>query len=159
MLPPFDAQGNLPSGDYWPDEATFEECFVSVRGSSSREKIYVGFKSHRVALLAAGVEDDSKCMLDGSYTTTKLDPEDIDLVVEVDGDCYLQSERLQALLSGPHSKPAFCCDAYPVLVFPEDHPHYEKATAEGRRYWHKWFGRDRANSPKGRVWATARGFR
>lgn len=159
MLPPFNAQGNLPSGDYWPTEANFEERFVNVHGSSSREKIYVGFKSHRAALLAAGVADDSKCMLDGSYTTSKLDPGDIDLVVEVVSTLFDSSERVQELLSGPDAKPDFSCDAYPLLVLSEDDPDYESITAQGRSYWRKWFGRDRANNPKGRVWTTARGFR
>ena len=158
-LPPFDDHGNLPSGDYWPTEADFEGRFVNVAGSSSRENIYAGFKNHRAELLAAGVDDAASCMLDGSYTTSKLDPGDIDLVVEVDAFLFQDSERLQELLSGPDAKPDFSCDAYPLLVLPEDHPQFEQITQKGRTYWHKWFGRDRANNPKGRVWATARGFR
>jgi len=93
-LPPFDDHGNLPSGDYWPTEADFEGRFVNVAGSSSRENIYAGFKNHRAELLAAGVDDAASCMLDGSYTTSKLDPGDIDLVVEVDAFLFQDSERL-----------------------------------------------------------------
>ncbi len=102
---------------------------------------------------------DADCMLDGSYTTSKLDPGDIDLVVEVDAALFLGSARVQELLSGPAARSEFCCDAYPLIVFPENDPNYEAVTAQGRAYWRKWFGRDRQNREKGRVWAKARGFR
>jgi hypothetical protein len=159
MLPPFDGHGNLPSGDYWPAESDFEARFVAVHGSASREQIYNGFKHHRAELVAAGVDGDAPSLLNGSYTTSKLDPGDIDLVVEVDADAFMQSARQQELLRGPENKPEFSCDAYPLLVLPADHPQYEQITVKGRSYWHKWFARDRANNPKGRVWTSVRGFR
>ena len=46
-----------------------------------------------------------------------------------------------------------------LIVFPESDPNYEAVTLQGRAYWRKWFGRDRQNRQKGRVWAKARGFR
>lgn len=158
-LPAFDAHGNLPAGDYWPTQADFEERFVHVHGSASRTEIYGGFTRHRGELLAAGVDSAADGMLDGSYTTSKLDPGDIDLVVEVGASLFLESARLQELLSGPDAKPEFCCDAYPLIVFPENDPHYEAVTLRGRAYWRKWFGRDRQDREKGRVWAKAQGFR
>ena len=157
-LPAFDEHDNLPEGDYRPTEADFEQRFVDVQGSDSRTEIYDGFKHHRAELLAAGVDPAADCMLDGSYTTRKLDPGDIDLVVEVHAETYEQSSRLQELLSGPDAKADFLCDAYAVLVLPQEHPDFQAVTEKGRAYWRKWFGRDRQNHAKGRVWAKARGF-
>jgi hypothetical protein len=159
LLPAFDAHGNLPPGDHWPAEADFEARFVHVPGSNSRAEIYDGFKRHRAELLDAGVDQDADCLLDGSFTTSKLDPGDIDLVVEVDALLFLESDRLQKLLSGPGAKDEFSCDAYPLIVYPENDPRHAAVTAQGRAYWRKWFGRDRQNHDKGRVWAKARGFR
>lgn len=158
FLPAFDIHGNLPEGDYWPTEADFETRFVHVHGSASRSGIYDGFKRHRAALLAAGVDPDADCLLDGSYTTEKLDPGDVDLAVEVDHETFLHSTQVQALLPGPDTKAEFHCDAYPVLVLPDDHPHFERVTVAARAYWGKWFGRDRSANAKGCVWAKAQGF-
>jgi hypothetical protein len=158
-LPAFDAHGNLPPGDYWPAQTDFEERFVHLRSTSSRADIYDGFKRHRSALLAAGIDQTADCLLDGSYTTSKLDPGDIDLVVEVEATVFDSSARVQELLSGPDAKQDFHCDAYPLLVYPQSDPHFQAVTVQGRAYWRKWFGRDRQNQEKGHVWAKAQGFR
>ncbi len=47
---------------------------------------------------------------------------------------FATNTRLHELLSGPGAKPEFNCDAYPVLVLPEEHPEYEAVTGRGRRY-------------------------
>jgi hypothetical protein len=158
-LPPFNADGNLPSGDYWPSTAEFEERFVAVPGSSTRLRIYDGFKRHQTELLAQGVAHGAPCLLDGSFTTNKCDPGDIDLVVEVDEVTLSGSVRLQQLLSGSKVKPDFSCDAYPLVVYEESHPDYNAVTEAGRAYWIKWFGTDRSGNPKGRVWTNTGGFR
>jgi hypothetical protein len=158
-FPAFNGDGNLPPGDYWPSTAEFEERFVSVTSSESRPLIYQGFNRHRTELLAQGVADVAPCLLDGSFTTNKCDPEDIDLVVEVDQSTLLGSERLQQLLSGPNAKSDFLCDAYPLIVFDDNHPDYKAVTEAGRAYWTKWFGTDRLGNSKGRVWTNTGGFR
>lgn len=159
LLPSFNGNGNLPPGDYWPSTAEFEARFVSVPCSVSRLPIYHGFNRHRAELLAHGVANEAPCLLDGSFTTTKCDPEDIDLVVEVDQSTLLGSQRLQQLLSGPNAKPEFSCDAYPLIVYEDSHPDYKSVTEDGRAYWTKWFGTDRLGNAKGRVWSNVGGFR
>ena len=152
---------HLPPGDYFPRQDAFEATFVT--GSRQRAKIYEGWKKHRNALQTAGLPTASRQLLNGSFTTSKPTPGDIDLAVEVpDADQVFQdSRRLQAivaLLRGPEMKPEFDCDAYPIYVFPEEHPHYRRATVEGIRYWTKWFARTRLGNCKGRVWVTVGGF-
>lgn len=158
-LPPFNSDGNLPPGDYWPSTAEFEARFVSVPGSASRSPIYQGFNRHRIELIAHGVADAAPCLLDGSFTTNKCDPEDIDLVVEVDESTLFRSRGLQQLLSGPNTKADFLCDAYPLIVYDDTHPNYKAVTESGRAYWEKWFGTDRTGNSKGRVWSNVGGFR
>lgn len=131
---------HLPPGDYFPRKDAFEATFVP--DSSRRAETYEGWNKHRDALQTAGLPTASRQLLNGSFTTSKETPGDIDLAVEVpDADQVFQDpSRLQAivnLLRGPEMKPDFDCDAYPIYVFPEEHPHYIRATVEGVRYWTK----------------------
>lgn len=158
-LPAFNSDDNLPAGDYWPSRSDFETRFVTVSESSARPRIYDGFKRHRAELLAEGALRGSPCLLDGSFTTSKVEPGDIDLVVEVGEATFSASLRLRQILSGPNAKPEFSCDAYPVIVYDASHPHFKAVTEDGRAYWRKWFGRDRRGNPKGRVWSAVGGFR
>lgn len=101
--------------------------------------------------------------MNGSFTTDKRDPGDLDLVVElyINDPEDLHAPALQGvlrLLSGPHAKPHYACDAYPLPVLPPSSPHYAKVTEQGRAYWEKWFGRDRSGRPKGKVRATTGGL-
>jgi len=155
------AENHLPPGDYFPRQDAFEDRFVL--GSDRRSEIYEGWKRHRNALQTAGLPTTSRQLLDGSFTTSKKTPGDIDLAVEVpDADqVFADTTKLQvivSLLRGPDMKPEYECDAYPIFVFPEDHPDYVRATLEGIRYWTKWFAQTRSRTCKGRVWATVGGF-
>lgn len=161
-LPEFNGDGNLPLGDYHPSASSFEARFVSVP-SLSRRDIYDGWGRHRAALAAAGAEASAKQLLNGSYTTAKQDPGDIDLVVEVivpDSRPASVAARaaVLALLPGPGTKATYGCDAYPIVVVPPTDPNYANVTEKGYAYWLKWFGRDRQGREKGRVWATVGGF-
>jgi len=158
-LPTFNGDGNLPPGDYWPSATDFEKRFVNVVGSSTRARIYIGFNRHRGKLLNEGVALAAPCLLDGSFTTSKSHPGDIDLVVEVEEAALSKSTRLQQLLSGPGAKADFSCDAYPLIVYDASHPNFKSVTEAGRAYWNKWFGTDRRGNSKGRLWSTAGGFR
>ncbi len=158
-LPAFDpATGALPAGDYYPTQADFEARFVHVT-STTRLAIHEGATRHASDLATAGVPGQAPCLLNGSYTTNKVDPGDIDLVVEVDEALYLASPVVQTLLAGPAVKSTHHCDAYPIVVLPAGHPDYKAVTEDARTFWHTFFGKDRANRAKGRVWRTVAGFR
>lgn len=158
-LPRFDPDtGALPPGDYHPTKADFEARFVDI-ASATRQAIYTGATAHAEALAAAGVALDAPCLLNGSYTTNKVDPGDLDLVVEVDEQLFESSERVQELLAGPNVKATYSCDAYPILVLPDNHPDYLATTVKAREYWHNFFALDRQRRPKGRVWRSVGGFR
>lgn len=164
-LPGFTTAGTLPEGDYHPAREDFETRFVHVPGSATRERIYAGWNRLREALLRSGRPRDERQLLDGSYTTCKLSPGDLDVAVEVrvSADEYqrlLHAKHHPVLdhLRGPGSKADYDCDAYPIFVLPLDHPDYEAVSAKSIAYWVKWFGTGRDGTSKGRVWATNGGF-
>jgi hypothetical protein len=149
----------LPAGDYEPCRDEFERRFVDMPGSTTRRDIYQGFREHRKELMAALVPMNSTCLINGSYTTAKLDPGDIDMVIEVDAGLYYGSARVRELLAGHDVRGEFRCDAFPIEVHPLGHPNHHSVTEAARAYWRKWFGQDRKKRSKGRVWATLRAFR
>jgi hypothetical protein len=160
-LPDFSANGaapnSLPPGHYFPSKSDFEERFVA--GSRRRTIIYDGWNEHRNALLEAGLPAIARELLNGSFTTSKNEPGDIDLAVEVpDAHAVLTDTQrwkpIVALLQGPEMKKDYECDAYPIFILPADHADYASVTLEGIRYWTKWFGRTRNGACKGRVWTT-----
>ncbi|HYO14395.1 MAG TPA: hypothetical protein VE685_14460 [Thermoanaerobaculia bacterium] len=161
-LPSLDEDGFLPPGDYGPAAEDFERQFVN--NTPRRVKIYDGWNRHRQALLDDALKAGARQLLNGSFTTSKPDPGDIDLAVEVP----MTSKQLQGagpdspvvrLLMGPAMKDLYHCDAYPIYCLPADDPNHEQVTIGAIRYWTKWFGRARDGRPKGRVWAFVGGFR
>jgi hypothetical protein len=152
---------HLPPGDYIPSREVFEKRFVS--GSDRRAEIYKGWTRHRKALQDAGLPETARQLLNGSFTTSKPTPVDIDIAVEVPDahEVFEDTAKLQAivsLLSGPDMKLEFDCDAYPIFVLPVGHPDYVRTTLEAIRYWTKWFAQTRSRHCKGRVWSTVGGF-
>lgn len=163
QLPGFGPNDALPPGDYAPARADFEIRFVSVPSSSTRIDIYDGWNRHRAALLQAGLPTDSRQILNGSFTTAKPSPGDLDLAVEVpitsaEYDSLSKPSPVMELLTGPGMKSDFGCDAYPILMLPASHSDYDTVTLKAISYWLKWFGTARDGSAKGRVWATAGGL-
>lgn len=161
VVPEFDVHGNLPAGDYSPSRVEFETRFVHVNGSTTRTTIYTGFVDYHTELSAMGVRTDAPCMLNGSYTTHKVDPGDMDIVTEVESATLgaMDTTKAQEVFGGPKAKGRFHCDAYCIPVFPTNAPEYQTVTMHLRAYWNKWFGRDRQGRTKGKVWATVGGFK
>lgn len=161
-LPPLNADGYLPPGDFAPTREEFEVRFV--KPTEDRSRIFGGWNRHRQALLADGLDPTARQLLDGSFTTAKLHPADLDLAVEVpttstDLAALHSASPILRLLDGPGAKARYACDAYPIFCLPEDDPAYEAVTVQGVRYWTKWFAWTRDGKVKGRVWAWVGGFR
>lgn len=163
-LPVLNQHGVLPSGDYAPTRTDFEDRFVNSGDSTIRKLIYDGWNLHKQSLIQDGLAESAWQLLNGSFTTSKNAPGDIDIAVEVpvDGDTL---ERLHAsspivrLLQGSNMKEKYKCDAYPIYSLPISHKNYQAVTVEAIRYWTKWFGQTRQGIPKGRVWAKVGGLR
>jgi len=164
FVPLFMADGCLAPGDFLPSRIEFESRFVNVGDIARRNLIYDGWNRHREVLRHAGVPGTARELLDGSYTTAKESPGDIDIAVEVPlGDSgqlanLPPDHPIVSLLQGPLTKSAYFCDAYPIYSLPKTDPLHATVTTEAIRYWTKWFGRSRDGAPKGRVWATTGGL-
>jgi Family of unknown function (DUF6932) len=99
-LPRFSEEGLIPPGDYSPSETDFLSRFVA--RSDRRREIFAGWNRHREALLDAGLDAETRQLLNGSFTTDKAKPGDIDIAVEVPITWRLtvnRSERAEASLS------------------------------------------------------------
>jgi len=161
----FTAEGCLPPGDFLPFRMEFERRFVESGDRARRNSIYQGWNTHRQDLVRAGLPEAARQLLNGSYTTGKESPGDIDIAVEVplSGGRELASLTpdypIVKLLLGPLMKPQYYCDAYPIYAVPKADPAYTPVTVRAVEYWTKWFGRSRSGSPKGRLWAATRGLR
>jgi hypothetical protein len=87
MLPPFDDFGNLPAGIHTSTFAELEERFGS--GSEEREAEISELKLFVEAARNAGV---SRMLVNGSFVTGKLAPNDVDVVV-LPGADYPKGEK------------------------------------------------------------------
>ena len=112
-----------------------------------------------------GYQTAARQLLNGSYTTAKKSPGDIDIAVEVplSGSAGLAiftlDHPIAKLLLGPLMKSTYHCDAYPIFTLPKSDLEYAAVTVRAIQYWTKWFGRSSSGIPKGRVWATSGGFK
>ena len=82
MIPPFKADGNLPPGIH---EATWEEIVERFGGTERREQLLDGLYRALIALKAAGCRI---AYVNGSFTSTGIDPGDFDGCWETDGIDY-----------------------------------------------------------------------
>ncbi|NMC73975.1 MAG: hypothetical protein GYA56_06415 [Geobacteraceae bacterium] len=86
--------------------------------------------------------------LNGSFTTAKIDPQDIDVVNFVDFR-YI-TPRIERFLTPNHGKNVhYPVDGYLVQLFPQNDERFLKITCKRLQYWRKWFGNDRLDNKKG----------
>ncbi|MFC4259612.1 DUF6932 family protein [Marinobacter lacisalsi] len=110
--------------------------------SRTRAKLIANLEAYAKLLseLGASVE----LWLDGSFTTKKVDPNDIDLVVfsseaEINALPPKEQGLLRALLDQPTVKNRFGLDVYFCVM----------ENQQLRSYWRGWFGFNRNEQPKG----------
>lgn len=146
-IPAFNDDGNLPEGVYDCTEASIEEAFVSrFPESTVRSELYSGFRSLRT--LARNASTPATQWVDGSFVTTKQDPDDIDVLSFVDYDTLTRLPRdkydeVFALLGArEETKKKFGCHTFLELCCPPGHPHFRFFERE-RLYWLRWFGTTR----------------
>lgn len=150
----FNANGYLEPGLHRMTIEEFEAAFVTAfPHSTTRANILVGYVTHRGEL--ASILDSFEQLIDGSFTTNKNDPKDVDLLVLADGDLVDglpddQKARLNDLVSGKATQGKYMCDAYFCPTYPEAHPLHQHSRTQ-RKYWMGEFGYDRCDVAKGLV--------
>lgn len=137
MLPALTDDGVLPVGIHLATWVEFEERFVT---NTRRRALFLGFCKAADLLAAAGCR---KVFIDGSYTTSKPEPNDIDAcwsIVGVDADIldpvffdFADGRRAQ--------KERFGCEFFPAEI------------SEGSTglLWIEFFSLDRDGRKKGLV--------
>ena len=152
----YDTKGNLtPYEQIEIDTKEFKISFVdSFPDSKSRTIIFSGYCRYQKELIQTARADVTQ-WVNGSWTTTKPDPNDMDLVNLIPHDCLLdntlQSIYQKRLTSNNGSSQTYNVDAYIVVILPETDPRYTVLTKEPLEYWHKWWGHDRQDNPKGYI--------
>ena len=145
MIPNFNEEGNLPPGIYRPNLHEFKNRFVvNCATSKTRGNIYSSYINYCNEIIAFNIA--SKNWVDGSFTTEKKDPGDIDIVVHFDA-LKLNSikERVTIatrLLDKINTKSIFHCHTFAVPVYPPHDPRHVQTYLQSKK-WEKWFSRDK----------------
>ena len=161
MIPAFNQKGYLPPGLH---EATLEEFkarFVDrVPESATRNDIYAGYMDYSKDLSKLDIL--IKQWLDGSFTTKKVNPNDLDLFSQVDAlklnNRYICDQFLRLVVNKDqsnrkHLNTKYKCDPFAIAVYPPEHK-LHNITAKTINYWLNSFGHDIKASgkpPKGMI--------
>ncbi|TKJ94567.1 DUF6932 family protein [Erwinia persicina] len=144
----------LPAGFHDLDDTELEAlCVNSFPASARRSRLHCNF-IQLVALLRE-INLQFKCFgeiwVDGSYTTQKPEPYDIDILLVIDYAALMKIPEEQLKTVSPLLNRSFVKANYDidVLLLPENHPDVDYS--ERRSYWRGWFGFDRRENPKGLV--------
>jgi hypothetical protein len=145
----FDEHGN--SKPYGLVSLSISECksiFVDdFPTSSTRASNWSGYIRFTKELKKIAIRSVTQ-WLDGSFTTNKLNPGDIDLVSIISHlDFQPKIKEFDMNRSDGYPKSIFNIDGYVIIDFPTTHPYYDRMIAQ-KEYWEKFFSTDRNNNPK-----------
>jgi hypothetical protein len=142
---------------YERQKATIEDVFKNLvqdfSGSETRAKLFENLLKYNEDLQEV-LRSDYFQYINGSFTTKKNNPNDIDLVNFVDHQALLGNEKqVEENFLNKSAIDIYGIDAYLVVVYPEFHP-YRVRTLSDVAYWNHWFGfskfdRRKKRSPKG----------
>lgn len=130
-------------------------CVGRFPNSSTRERLFEGFCNLKSVLVRAAIS--AEIWIDGSFLTEKIDADDVDFVMKLDGDIFCswssaQQElifQITAKQNRDWIKQQFCCHCFAFAVFPPGHPDFY-AGQYWDAQWRKDFGYAlRSRQPKG----------
>lgn len=149
----FNKYGNLEPGFHDLDMDEIEDKFVhSFKNSSTRKNILNGYIEFIDTLKQCGIER-AECWINGSFSTSKEDPNDIDMVLIIDKDILDnvpedKKSTVYELFTPQLAKIKYKCDAYVLTKVDEEHSDYNDYFSN-RSYWRGLFCFDRKENPKG----------
>lgn len=141
----FDANGNLPTGVHeWTLERVFEVFVDEFPDSPTRKQISMGFS--RFLLEVIDIYGNFRIWIDGSFTTTKEGPDDIDTVTIIHEGQYMRlskdsQKRTLGLFVGPQTKKKYLVDSYCIVEYDADHPLHNTYLSE-YKVWNTQFTYD-----------------
>lgn len=160
-IPSFDALGNLSTGAYISNSAQclvpvslkeIKDVFVTAFAADlKRAQIWAGWMEHRRQMAHIGLPFTT--WVDGSFTTNKTAPGDVDFALLVDGEKLDRmrgrpKDAFQLLCDVDHAKANFMCHPQLIPCYRFEHKSF-KQTAALLSYWTRVFGADKHhNTPK-----------
>lgn len=146
-----DSKGNPKPYSFIPMrmEELEHNLVLKMNTSTTRVKIFSGYKNYcndLKMLIKTKVEQ----WIDGSFTTTKLNPNDIDVLncLHIDEVNSLKEGIIPFLTHTGNPKLSYMVDGHLQPICDKGDPRYTYL-AERMDYWKKWFGHDREKNPKG----------
>lgn len=143
----FDSKGFLTPDKNLPSNfAEFEHEFVSKFGKQAkRQVLFEDFKRYFRDLFDAMKIDEILVWVDGSFTTRKESPNDIDFVTFIDSELVEKfTDIINRKFTSPEAKQLYQMDAFLLRQYNETHPDHF-FTVSDRAYWHSLFSNTRKN--------------
>ena len=141
----FDSRGNLvPNTNIKCSLQVFHDVFVKDLSSSKRTSLYESFLKYTTELKEKLDGSEIVCWINGSYTTKKKDPNDLDLVIFVNYHRVDKKEQYLEDFKYPNSLSKFGLDAYIVKVYPRGHKNYPLYIGD-EMYWMDKFDKNKRN--------------
>jgi hypothetical protein len=152
----FDRNGNpQPLGCIPQHFNVLKPTFVdAITESTTRRVIFTNYERY-IGDFSTEVAHNFKQWINGSFTTTKVDPNDIDLVNHVyyTDDMNLKADTIIKYLTQGGSKDTYLVDGYFIPVYDKNDPRYS-VTEHWTNYWFEHFGKDRKGNKKGIIEIT-----
>ncbi|QMW02675.1 DUF6932 family protein [Spirosoma foliorum] len=143
----FDMTGHLiPYDGILSSLPEIETTFVdSIPESATRKDLFIQLVGYLTAFKNE-ISGTFTAIIDGSFATYQLNPNDVDVVIFLDYRLYEQSkERLDEF----RRKARFSkIDSYIEQAYPINHPYYIRYQSDVA-YWHSLFTRNRRKERKG----------
>lgn len=153
VLPNLDSNGNLPEHNdfYRPTLTEFIDRFVNIEDPTRRKSLYEKYEKYCKRFKKILI----KVWIDGSYTTNKPKPGDIDLTVHFDAT---KSDNLKNIhimerryfFDKKYIHKIYECHTQYVPVYPKDDARYALTKIQ-REKWRKHFTKDRQGNQKGLI--------
>lgn len=170
VLPDFDTYGNIaPSRSGFVLGSSFtvgldelQERFVmAYPASTTRVAIWSGWMEHRRQIEAMGLQYYS--VVNGSFCTDKLNPNDLDLGLVLDGprvDSLPVDDRQSLLLlfDATYCKLHYRCDPHPISAYEFGHRRFRQFM-DSMNYYSRLFGSDRKGREKALLFVYEGGVR
>ncbi len=154
MIPDFDSNGNLPPGIVVTNvDEIKERCVLNFTDSPTRARIFDGYINYCRELISFNI--CPKQWFNGSYTTNKNDPADIDIVNHLDANKVdeldeIGQENFWRLTEKTRVKSEYMCDLLAsIIVYPSESADLYVSSLKEIEFWLKYLGHDRNNNPKG----------
>lgn len=135
------------------DEELRQRCVTNFENSERRDMLYCNLIQlvTRFRDLNQAYSIISEIWIDGSFTTEKVEPDDIDILIVLDYTALNAipeqlHQTVGLLLNREYIKQNYNIDVLPLA---QNHPAVDYE--ERRSYWRGWFGFDRQENPKGLV--------